>query len=458
MKNIGILLPIFSLPTNYGIGDFGPSAYQFIDILKNNKLEYWEVLPLNPIDDFNSPYSPISSTAIEYLFISLDLLVKDGLLNGVECIESSNRINYNEVRILKDKYLRIAFDNLVNNQALYNEYLQYLSSDNEYARFMALKKCNDNKSWVEFVNVCNELEYKYQVFLQFVAHRQWFNLKKYANDNNIKIIGDLPIYVNYESSDVYFHQNDFLLDDKKMSYVSGASPDYFSEEGQKWGHPLYNFNNQKKDNYQYMINKYLYNDKLFDVIRIDHFKAFDAYYKIPIDKSPKYGEWNKNNGDEILDLIFSYVNPDKFIVEDLGSDLEDLYKLRDKYNLCGMKIFEYSFDFTTKSDRYIDLSNMIVYPGNHDNNTVLGWYNSLSSEQKEILEQFLNAYIGSINEKVIKYLMTQPYRYLILMIQDILGLDENYRINIPGIADNQWNYKLDSFDTIDSKLKNLFNE
>ena len=458
MKNIGILLPIFSLPNKYGIGDFGPSAYQFIDILKNNKLNCWEVLPINPIDNCNSPYSPISSMAIEPLFISLELLMKDGLLDSDYELESSTRIDYDKVKEIKFSYLRKAYSNVIKNDTIYNEYLEYLEKENEYAKFISLKKSNNNNSWCEFINSYDEDEYKYQVFLQFVAHKQWFNLKKYANDNNIEIIGDLPIYVNYESSDVYFNQDDFLLEDKKMKYVSGASPDYFCKEGQKWGHPLYDFVNQKNNNYQYMLNKYLYTDKLFDVIRIDHFKAFDAFYKIPIDKTPMHGEWIKSGGDKLLELIFNYVDDNKYVVEDLGADLADLYVLRDKYNLKGMKIFEYCYDFKEFKDNCTNTSNMIVYPGNHDNNTILGWYNSLSDDDKDSLNTFLEKYNGSINQKIIKYLYNQPFKYLVFMIQDILEQDENYRINIPGMSGNQWSYRLESFNDIDNKLKILFNE
>lgn len=458
MKQIGILLPIFSLPSQYGIGDFGPRAYQFIDILKNNNIKYWEVLPINPVDDSNSPYSPMSSSAIEPMFISLDLLISLGLLIKCESLELTDRIDYQQVKEHKQKYLRDAFSNLAKHSELYNKYLAYLNEDNEYAKFMALKKANNYKSWCDFDVSYDIEEYEYQVFLQFIAHLQWFNLKKYANDNNVEIIGDLPIYVNYESSDVYFNKDIFLLDDNQMKYVSGASPDYFSSEGQKWGHPLYNFDNLKLNNYQYMIDKYLYTDKLFDIIRIDHFKAFDSFFKIPIDKSPKYGEWIKSPGEELLDLIFKNVNHNKYIVEDLGDDLNNLYVLRDKYQLAGMKIFEYSFNFGRNKDECINTSNMIVYPGNHDNNTILGWYNGLSISEQNILNKFLNKYDGSINKKIIKYLLEQPYKYLIFMAQDILEQDENYRINIPGIGNNQWSYRLVNLDEFDKSLNTIFSE
>lgn len=455
MKNIGILLPIFALPTKYGIGDFGPSAYQFIDILKDNNLKYWEVLPINPTDNSNSPYSTASSLAINPLFISIDDLISLKLLTETYSIEVSSKIDYQKIKI-KDKYLRIAFNNLKNNNNLYLEYLDYIKNENEYAKFMALKIKNNNDSWINFKDDYDLEEYNYQMFLQFIAQREWFNLKKYANNNNIEIIGDLPIYPSYESSDLYFHHHEFILNDNKMEFVSGASPDYFNCEGQKWGHPLYDFEYQRNNNYKYMLNKYLYVDSLFDIIRIDHFKAFDAYFKIPINKSPKSGTWIKSNGDLMLEYIFKFVNPNKYIVEDLGTDLNDLYILRDKYNLPGMKIFEYTFDFKNKSE-FEDSSNMIVYPGNHDNNTIVGWYNGLNVDNKKVLDDFLVNYSGEINEKIIKYLMDKPYKYLIILIQDILGQNEEYRINKPGIADGQWNYRLESFDNIDQNLKKLFN-
>ena len=456
MKNVGILLPIFSLPNKYGIGDFGPSAYNFIDILNKNNLNCWEILPLNPIDADNSPYSPISSTAIEPLFISIDKLIEIGLLSDSYSIVNDGKINYENVRNIKSKYLKMAYANFKENHFLYKEFIKYKENRNiEYAKFMALKATNNYRHWKYFINDYDALEYDYQAFLQFIAEYQWNELKKYAEKNDIKIIGDLPIYVNYDSSDVYFNKKCFMLNNDDLDFVSGASPDYFNTAGQKWFHPLYDFTHQKQDNYQYLIKKYIYNTKLFDVIRIDHFRAFSTFYKIPINKSPKEGMWIEGPSYDFLDNLFSVVNKNKFIVEDLGDNLDEVIKLRDYYNLPGMKIFQYTFDFCYKKDTCLNSSNLVVYPGNHDNNTIIGWYNGLDALQKIALDEFLINYSGNINERVIHYLMNQPAKYLIFMVQDILGLSSDYRINIPGDIKNQWQYRMIDFKEFEEKIKIL---
>ena len=344
MKKVGLLLPIFSIPNNYGIGDFGEEAYEFIDILSNFNMSYWEILPINPTDNNNCPYSPTSSFAINPLFISLEELKKINLLTDIKKLPITKRIDYQYVKKYKESYYHIAYNNFNSNHPLYKEYLKYLDTSNEYALFMSLKANNNNCSWYNFINKYDENEFKYQSFLQFIAEYQWLNLKAYANKKNISIIGDLPIYVTYESSDIYYHRQSFQLNKDKMEYVSGASPDYFSSDGQKWGNPIYDFDFQKKDNYQYLLKRYEYANKLFDITRVDHFRAFSSYYKIPIDKSAIDGIWEEGPGHEFIDLLSSKIDLSKLVVEDLGADLEKVYLLRDYYKLSGMKIFMYTFN------------------------------------------------------------------------------------------------------------------
>lgn len=322
---------------------------------------------------------------------------------------------------------------------------------------MALKKSN-NCNWIKFSKPSDKAELKYQLFLQFIAHCQWFKLKKYANDNNVKIIGDIPIYANYESSDVYFNQDDFILCDRKMTYVSGACPDDVDIYGQKWNQPVYSFDNQKLNDYKLFIKKYLYIDSLFDVIRIDHFRAFDNFYVVPANKTPADGRWMLGPGSDFFDILFTQVDREKFVVEDIGRLRKETVDLREKYNLPGAKIFEYTFNFYEGKDVFLTTGNSIVYPGNHDNNTICGWYNDLSSGDKRVLNNYLADYNGNINEKVIKHLMNHPYKYLIVMIQDILGQGKNARINIPGTQKNQWKYRLTSLDGIDEKLNKILED
>ena len=251
----GILLPVFSLPSKYGIGDFGKEAYEFIDILSENGIKYWEILPINEGGQY--PYSPISYYALNKNYISIDMLVDMGLIKNVKYKAKSIRISYDN---FKEEMYKEAYSNFKKNR----EYMEFLNNKNikEYALYMEEEK---------------GIEFGYTFFLQFILDKQWKALKDYANVHGVKIIGDLPIYPNYNSVEVKYHQRYYELENGKMKFVSGASPDYFNIEGQKWGHPLYNFEEMKKDNFKYLIERYQEFLNRYDIVRIDHFRAFDSY-------------------------------------------------------------------------------------------------------------------------------------------------------------------------------------
>jgi 4-alpha-glucanotransferase len=297
----------------------------------------------------------------------------------------------------------------------------------------------------------------YYLFLQYILDKQWKELKEYANLKNVKIIGDLPIYPDYNSCELEYYSKYYDLEDGKMKYVSGASPDYFNSEGQKWGHPLYNFNEMKKDNYKYLIDRYMEFLKRYDIVRIDHFRAFDTYYKIPIELSAKYGFYVEGPRESFFDELFKYTTSDRFIVEDLGDITKETEALRDKYHFTKMKILQYTLNLKNIKDEYDDSENMVVYTGNHDNNTIIGWYNNLSDSEKENLKTFLknnNCYDEKINVALIKYCLKSSGKIVIIPVQDILGLDENSRINLPGHEfDDNWSWKLLNFE----ELKNSIN-
>ena len=435
--NIGVLLPIFSLPSKYGIGDFGYEAYEFIDILKANNIKYWEILPIHESGRY--PYSPISYYALNKNFISLDKLIDMGLLKDVEYKSKNSRIKYDD---FKEKYYKEAYNNFQECE----EYIKFCTNSkiSEFAKYMS-KRENEDES--------------YYLFLQYILDKQWRELKKYANKNDVEIIGDMPIYPDFNSCEVEYNSKCYELENGSMKFVSGASPDYFNSEGQKWGHPLYDFKYMKKDNYLYLLERYKEFLNRFDIVRIDHFRAFDTYYKIPIDKTAKDGFYVEGPGSDFFDKLFEFTLPERFIVEDLGDIRKETEILRDKYNFTKMKIVQYTLDLKNKIDNYNDCENMVIYTGNHDNNTIVGWYNSLSNDEKENLLEFLklnDCYNERINVAMINYCLKSQAKYAIFPVQDIIGLDENSRINLPGHEyEDNWSWELLDFEELKNNIKIL---
>lgn len=437
----GILLPIFSLPSKYGVGDFGKEAREFIDILSENNIKYWEILPINEGGQY--PYSPVSYYALNKTYISIDNLIDLGLIKNVK---------------YKEKNSRIIYDNF--KEEMYKDAYSNFKKDKEYFEFANNKNIQE---FALFMKEVNNEEIDYTLFLQYILDKQWKELKEYANVHGVKIIGDLPIYPNYNSVEVKYHARFYDLVDGKMEYVSGASPDYFNSEGQKWGHPLYNFEEIKKDNFKYLIDRYKEFLNRYDIIRIDHFRAFDSYYKIPVEKNAIEGHYEKGPGSLFFDELFKITTSDRFIVEDLGDITKSVIELRDKYDFTKMKILQYTLNTDTKKDEYDDSKNMVVYTGNHDNNTIIGWYNELTQKQQENLNSFLiendSLSLGEpINESIIRYALKSNAKYVIIPVQDILGLDESARINIPGHEyDNNWSWELIDLTEFKEKIKILNN-
>lgn len=359
-----------------------------------------------------------------------------GLLKEVPPKKKSSRIQYDDY---KERYYKEAYQNFVENE----EYRTFCENPKiqEYARYKS-KKTGEEES--------------YYLFLQYLLDKQWNDLKAYANQNGIEIIGDLPIYPNFDSCEVANYPQYYQLEDGKMKYVSGASPDYFNAEGQKWGHPLYQFDEMKKDGYRYLLERYEEFLRRFDKIRIDHFRAFDTYYKIPIDKSAKDGFYVEGPGSDFFDKLFMKTTWDRFIVEDLGDIRPETEALRDKYHFTKMKIVQYTIDCQKKKDDYEDTTNMVIYTGNHDNNTIMGWYQHLSSQEQENLQDFLKeqgCYDSRIHLAMIKYCLKSIANYAIFPVQDIMGLDESARINLPGHElDGNWSWELLDFHDFEKSM------
>jgi glycogen phosphorylase len=467
MREAGLLMPVASLPSDYGVGDFGKYSYQFIDFLKKTNMKIWQILPLNPLGYGESPYQPYSSYAGDELYIDLVKLYEDGLLKACPPAyrKDSTKIHYEDVRKYKEKFLKEAFKNFRPD----SDYKEFVSQEwvYLYAVYLTFKKKNGLKCWNEWIpehknwiidRVFDETVYeediRYEMFVQYQFYRQWMALKNYANGLGIKIMGDIPFYVGIDSLDVWGNQEDFLLDqDGHPIFIAGVPPDYFSSTGQRWGNPIYNWDNMKENGFRFWLNRIGYNAKLFDIIRIDHFRAFDTYWKVPAScETAIEGEWVEAPGYEFFDKLFKTYPDISIVAEDLGDMRPEVYELRDYYGLKGMKIIQFSFDPLESNNNFTDRENMIVYTGTHDNETILGWFeNQPEAVQKEtdLVLYSLGYDTGSIPHRFIRYTMDNIAETAIIPVQDVLELGNEGRINTPGtLGDPNWRWKLSSFDKL----------
>jgi len=472
-RGSGILLHISSLPSAYGIGDFGSEAYKFVDFLKENKQLYWQILPLTPTElrYGNSPYSSPAAFAGNTLFISPDFLVKDGLLKQKNLKPppafTENKVNYSKVVRYKSRILKSAFENFKRQK---NDCLQFKNFCSEqadwlgdYALFMALREVYKNKPWNEWPKdirarqpqalkyYFEELSLKVEErkFYQYILYQQWSTLKNYANENFVKIIGDIPIYVNFRSADVWAHPRLFKLNENlKPKFVAGVPPDYYSKTGQRWGNPVYDWNQLKKTKYDWWMKRITHNLKLFDFIRIDHFRGFAAYWQIPSrQKTAVHGRWIKVPGQDFFKTFKKAFPKLPVIAEDVGYITPDVIKLRDQFKLPGTKILQFAFDGKKHNP---DLphnysKNCVVYTGTHDNNTILGWYKKeLTQKQKDQIAQYVKKepLPENIHWMMVELALNSTAKIAITPLQDILGLGEEARMNKPATAKNNWDWRV----------------
>lgn len=480
-KSSGILLHITSLNGKYGIGTLGQEAYQFIDYLAKAKQQYWQILPTNPVGYGESPYQCFSAFAQNHLLIDLEQLVSDSLitfqdLETIKKTKSESKIDFKTVINTKIPILKKAALKFDSNLEKFKKF-QHTNNEwlSDYCLFMALKEANDNKSWLEWPmelknpteNLKKELikkhqsDYEFHLFCQFIFANQWEKLKNYANQKGIKVIGDMPIYVSVDSSDVWANKHLFVLDDKfNPAFVAGVPPDYFSTTGQLWGNPHYNWNNHLNENFTWWVKRFESNLALYDMIRIDHFIGFINYYAIPYGAlTAEKGEKLKAPGQKLFETLASSINLEQIIAEDLGLLTEEVINLRDQFNLPGMKLLQFAYDDNDQNSNEINNwpVNSVGYIGTHDNNTLLGWiktanYNELKNVSQDLNLDFkvFNNLEDLNNKKLIfdaylKRLMKTNCFLTIITMQDLLLADENARINTPGtLSDKNWSYKLSS--------------
>lgn len=476
MKKVGILMPVASLPSNHGVGDFGEYSYEFIDLMSEAGMNVWQILPLNPLGFGNSPYQPYSSYAGDELYISLDFLVRDGLLDEVKPYhKNKKRIDYIRVRNYKNKYLKQAFRKFQPNDA----YHSFIKQDwvYEYAVYLTLKKRNHLICWnewpVEQQNWILDRQYdlshlnediSYEMFVQFEFYKQWMDLKKYANQKGIEIMGDIPIYVGIDSLDVWSNQKCFLLGaDNKPSFVAGVPPDYFSKTGQRWGNPIYDWDYIKDTNFAFWINRLSYCNKMFDIVRIDHFRAFDTYWKIPAScPTAEVGEWVEAPGYALFDEVFRQIKDINIVVEDLGDLRPEVLELRDHYNFKGMRIVQFNFNPDEEENSIYDhVEHLILYTGTHDNQTMRGWYKEQPAHIKKRVRKNLKRYgcsIGPISWKFVEFTYKQNSYMSIVPMQDIIDLGDEGRINTPGtLGSPNWEWRMNHLKLFRDRLPELKN-
>ncbi len=472
----GVLCAISSLPSPHGIGSFGVETYKFIDFLCDAKQRFWQILPLNPLGEGNSPYKSSSTFAGEILYIDLKFLVREGLLDDAEgkC-EFSQNVDYDAVRKFKLPLLQKAAQNFDTNNKNYQSFLK----DNnfwleDYALFEAalqvyktqyLKDLPDGIKYRlpdEFENFKSKYidEINFYKITQYFFFCQYYDLKCYANGKGIKIIGDIPFYVSPDSADVWANPDSFKVGrDFTPTAVAGVPPDVFSENGQFWGNPIYNWHNMKRDGYQWWQSRLLFCRRLYDVLRIDHFRAFANYYSIPYgSKTAMSGAWIAGDGKAFWDRMREQIGDINIIAEDLGGeDDPQVIELLKHTDFPNMKILQFGFTGDMQN-MYLPQNypyNCVCYTGTHDNDTALGWYNKASTKERVIFNTLIRNNTGCIAHDMIRALSKSNSMLCIIPMQDVLCLDSSARMNTPGTIGDNWTWRVTGDDINPDNVKLL---
>ena len=468
----GVLLPVSSLPSKYGIGCFSKEAYKWIDQLKEAGQSYWQILPLAPTSYGDSPYQSFSSFAGNPYFIDLEELIAEGVLTKKECDavdfgKDASYIDYGKIYENRFKLLRLAYErsNINENEAYHKFVWENGYWLNDYALFMAVKTKFDGAAWSEWAEDIKKrydyaldyyrkecyFEIEFYKYLQFVFAKQWGKLKAYANEKGIEIIGDMPIYVAFDSADAWASPELFQFDENFEPYaVAGCPPDAFAEDGQLWGNPLYRWDYHKRTDYDWWTKRMAHSFNMYDVVRIDHFRGFDEYYSIPYgDKTALNGHWEKGPGVELFRRLEAKLGQKQIIAEDLGLQTPTVAQLLKDSGYPGMKVLEFAFDPREKSN-YLPHSydrNCIVYTGTHDNETLVQWYNGLDKESRAFAEEYMNNKHIPEDEKYwdfIRLAMMSCANTCVIPAQDYLGLDKEARINFPSTLGENWKWRINS--------------
>ena len=491
MRASGILLPISSIPSNYGIGCFSKEAYAFVDQLAEAGQKYWQILPLGPTGYGDSPYQSFSTFAGNPYFIDLEELIQRDLLTAAECAEcdwggSKSYVDYEKVYLSRFSLLRKAYrrfyqmDGKEKELQLIREEMEAFEKEQgfwlaDYCLYMAIKDSLEGISWNQWpedlktrkpealAKAREELkeDISFYAFQQFWFYRQWNRLKKYANDRGIKIIGDLPIYVAFDGADAWANPDLFQFDEEATpAAVAGCPPDAFSATGQLWGNPLYNWAYHKKTGYAWWVRRVRHALGIYDLLRIDHFRGFDTYWAIPADSTTaRTGKWENGPGMELFDALEAALGKLPIIAEDLGFITEDVYKMLADVGYPGMKILQFAFGEDSTNEHLphnFTSSNCIAYTGTHDNETLKGWVSSQSSDTLK----YCMAYLGvkkkkDIPKNIIKQTWASVAQTAIAQMQDFLNSDASARMNTPSTLGNNWQFRTSEDDFTDKLAKRI---
>lgn len=472
-RESGILLSVTSLPSKYGIGCFSKEAYDFVDRLKECGQTYWQILPLGPTSYGDSPYQSFSTFAGNPYFISLEDLIEEGVLTKRECDAADfgndpADIDYEKIYYARYPLLRKAYER--SNITKDPEFIRFKNDNSwwlrDYAIFMAVKDVFGGQEWTKWaedirLRWANAMEYyqteyyydiEFHEYMQYKFHQQWTKLKAYANSQGIRIVGDIPIYVAMDSADTWAHPELFQLDEKNMPRaIAGCPPDGFSAIGQVWGNPLYRWDYHRQTGFKWWIQRLSWCCRLYDVVRIDHFRGFDEYFSIPAGaKTAVGGHWEKGPGIELFNAMKHALGEKEIIAEDLGYVTDSVRQLVRDSGFPGMKVLEFAFDSrdSGSASDYLPHNypeNSVVYTGTHDNETILGWMDSISREDYRMAREYLCDFHTPKKELPLAFIslvMRSNARMCIIPVQDYLGLDNTARMNVPSTVGTNWKWRV----------------
>lgn len=468
-RSCGTLLHPTSFPSKYGMGDLGGEAIKFIDFLVRTDQSVWQVLPLGPTGYGNSPYASYSAFAGNQYLISLDRLVDKNLLTRDEVSRAelplTTSADYEGSYAVKNDLYETAahrfFADISSNETKKLDRFKNLNKYwlDDYCLFMACSKANDKRPWnlwdkqlaqrnekaLKAFRKENETELKNQLWFQYEFFNQWYELKSYANDQGIRVVGDIPIFVDHNSSDVWSNPDYFAVDKQgNRKLVAGVPPDYFSETGQLWGNPLYNWKVMKKDGFAWWIERFRQMFELFDAIRVDHFRGFDEYWEVAAtEETAIKGKWVKAPGLELFETIKKNLGELPIIAEDLGVMTPTVEDLRDRFNFPGMKILQFAFD-SDSGNAFLPHNypqNCVTYTGTHDNDTTIGWYNAAPEAEKHRMREYTRSNGTEVEWELIRLGMLSVADQAIFPLQDYMGLDTEHRMNLPATVGNNWMWR-----------------